>query len=138
MNRLLIPILLLLVACSETEPEIQDLRTDEEREAAQQESEVANEPSITLNDSLDDSIPPVSASNFSYKIIEVDHGWGYQIYDGSTMLIKQEHIPSVPGINGFETQEKAEIAAKYVLDQVQEGNFPPTVSPEILESIGAL
>jgi hypothetical protein len=54
------------------------------------------------------------------------------------MLINQKHIPSIPGVKGFETKEKATIAAEYILKQVEKGNFPPTVNREILDSLKVL
>ena len=73
----------------------------------------------------------------SYKVIFKENtGWGYQIFDGSKMLINQEHIPAVQGTKGFETKEHAEIAAKFILNKIDNGIFPPTISPQELDSLG--
>ena len=128
------------VACT-NEPEIVDLRTEEERGQEPENVSVEVVPSaVPQTDSTEQlAFPsPSPTSNHSYKLIEGDHGWGYQIFEDSTMQINQMHIPSVPGINGFETKEKAGIAASYILGQIEKGIFPPTVSPAILDSIGAL
>jgi hypothetical protein len=79
-----------------------------------------------------------STDGFSYTIIESNQGWGYQINKDGAMLINQKHIPSIPGVKGFETKEKATIAAEYILKQVEKGNFPPTVNREILDSLKVL
>ena len=80
-----------------------------------------------------------SASSFSYKVIyEEQTGWGYQIFDGSKMVINQIHIPAVQGIQGFSSQKKAEKTANYVVKQIEKGNFPPTLSKEILDSLKVL
>ncbi len=79
------------------------------------------------------------APSHSYKIIfEEELGWGYQIFNGSTLLINQTHIPAIQGLKGFETKEKAIIAAEYILDEVKNGKFPPTVTVEILDSLKVL
>jgi hypothetical protein len=73
----------------------------------------------------------------SYKLIFTeDIGWGYQVFEGSKMLVDQKHIPAVQGMVGFETKEKAEITAEFVLNKIENGIFPPTVSPEELDSLG--
>lgn len=75
----------------------------------------------------------------SFKIIYTDEiGWGYQIYDGSKMMINQIHIPAIQGMKGFDSKEKAEKAATYILEKINEGVFPPTVTAEILDSLGVL
>ena len=75
----------------------------------------------------------------SYKVIFTDEiGWGYQIFDGNKMMINQKHIPAIQGLQGFETKEQAEITAKYILDQIDSGNFPPTISTDILDSLGVI
>ncbi len=76
---------------------------------------------------------------FSSKILfKEGKGWGYQIFKGATLLINQEHIPAVQGLQYFSTKEKAEITAKYILTEVEKGNFPPTVDQNILDSLGVL
>ena len=92
--------------------------------------------SSQLLDSLTEVIQ-TNSSPYSYAIIDNDHGqgYGYEIYKDGTMLINQKHIPSIPGVRGFDTKEKATIAADYILQQVEKGNFPPTVNREILDSL---
>ena len=65
-------------------------------------------------------------------------GWGYQIFEGSKLIVNQEHIPAVPGMQGFETEEHARITADYILEKLNNGIFPPTVSPEELDSLGVI
>ncbi len=76
---------------------------------------------------------------FSYKIIFTENkGWGYQIFKGATILINQEHIPAVQGLHYFSTKKNAETTAKYILKEVERGNFPPTVTKDILDSLEVL
>ncbi len=131
--------ILLLVACK-SDPGIEDLRTEEEKQQQEQSWEAESEslPVPEEPEEVSGTQENPKPSTYSYQLIEGEHGWGYQIYDGTTMMINQPHIPSVPGIQGFATKEKAEIAARYVLEQINKGNFPPTVSPEKLKELGAI
>ena len=80
-----------------------------------------------------------SESRYSYKVVfKENSGWGYQIFDGAKLLINQEHIPAIQGLQGFSTRNKAEKTAQFVLDQIDKGNFPPTLSKEILDSLQVL
>jgi len=125
----------LLIACKTEAPEITDLRTEEEKQLSEQEEINVSEPVQELDIISEKSDPN---SPFSYRLIDGENGWGYQIYEDSVMRINQLHIPSLPGIRGFDTREKAERAAKYVLSETEKGNFPPTMTPEILRKIGAI
>ena len=78
-------------------------------------------------------------SSYSYKVIfEENNGWGYQIFEEDKMVINQSHIPAVQGIQGFSSQKNAEITAEYILKKIEEGNFPPTISVQTLDSLGVL
>ena len=80
-----------------------------------------------------------ASKEWSYKAVEIDdNSWGYQIYEGASMKIYQKNIPAVSGLHYFETKEKAEMAAEFALEKVNNGFFPPTVKPEELDSIGAI
>jgi hypothetical protein len=67
-----------------------------------------------------------------------DVGWCYQVFRGPKMILNQKHIPAVQGIKGFETKEKAEIAVNFIMERVNAGNERPSVTPEELDSIGAI
>lgn len=78
-------------------------------------------------------------SAYTYKVYLLqDVGWCYQIFKGSKLMIDQKHVPSVPGILGFSTKEKAEIAVQFIMKQIEAGNERPSVTPEQLDSIGAI
>ena len=75
----------------------------------------------------------------SYKIIFTEEiGWGYQIFQGATMVVNQIHIPAIQGMKGFKTKEKATIAADYILQKINQGIFPPTITSHELDSLGVL
>ena len=75
----------------------------------------------------------------SYKIVFTENeGWGYQIFEGSTMLINQIHIPVIQGLHSFSSKNKATKTAEYIVQEVKTGNFPPTLTQEILDSLDVL
>ena len=77
--------------------------------------------------------------SYSYRVLfEENKGWGYQIFNGSTLLINQMHIPSIQGIKGFETQQKAKKTAEFILKEIENGVFPPTITKGILDSLDVL
>ena len=76
---------------------------------------------------------------YSARIIFTDSlGWGYQIFDGNTMLINQLHIPSIQGNRGFKSREAAQLTANFILYKLSNGVFPPTVDEKELDSLGVL
>lgn len=127
---------LLFFSCNEESNEIVDLRTDEEKVHI---PEYSSE-DVDVKESAEENTtsPTKKTSTISYQIIENEYGYGYQIYDGNNLMINQPHIPAVQGMKGFESREKAEIVAKYVVSEIDNGNFPPTVSEKILRDLGAL
>jgi hypothetical protein len=136
MNRLLALLLLSsLIACQSEDKAITDMRTEEEKQQAQEEV-VFEVESSAPEEPIETTV--VKNSPFSYRLIEGDNGWGYQIYEDSSLRINQTHIPSIPGVRGFDTKARAEIAARYIVGEMNKGIFPPTVNAEILEKIGAI
>lgn len=78
-------------------------------------------------------------SAYTYKVYLLqDVGWCYQIFKGSKLMIDQKHIPAVPGVLGFSTEQQAEIAVQFIMKQIEAGNERPSVTPEQLDSIGAI
>lgn len=127
---------LLLFSCKEESNEILDLRTHEEKELVS--DQAIEQDQVQDNVENDKPIQVQRNSAISFKIIENEYGFGYQIYDGDKLMINQPHIPAIQGMQGFESIEKAEIAAKYVVSEIDKGNFPPTVTEKILRDLGAL
>lgn len=110
------------------------MRSEEEKN--QQEEEIVFE--VEAKNSEDIATTPIENSDYSFRVVEGENGWGYQIYEDSAMRINQMHIPSIPGTKGFDSKEKAEKAARYVVNEMNKGVFPPTVNAEILKKIGAI
>ena len=82
-------------------------------------------------------MPPMT-SDYSFTTINGENGWGYKIFKGRDLLINQMHIPAVQGIKGFHSEKKASIVASYIITQIKNGNFPPTISKKELDSLGVL
>lgn len=80
-----------------------------------------------------------SSNDWSFRTVRIgDNDWGYQLYEGARMKIDQKNIPAINGLHYFQSEQKAEMAAKLALEKVAQGFFPPTVSPQELDSIGAI
>jgi hypothetical protein len=67
-----------------------------------------------------------------------ENGWGYQILNNGELYINQPHMPSVPGNEGFDSEEKATTTGEYIIYKLDNGFFPPTISPEELDSLGVM
>ena len=64
--------------------------------------------------------------------------WGYEIYFGKKLLIRQKNIPSLPGTKGFATKEQAKRTGNFVAWKASNNIFPPTVNKQELDSLGVL
>jgi len=67
-----------------------------------------------------------------------EFGWGYQILNNGELFINQPHIPSIQGNKGFETKDKAIFTADYIIHKLDNNIFPPTISPQELDSLGVM
>jgi hypothetical protein len=109
--------LLVLFSCGNSEPK-ESLDQFKKREIY---SEKVQEPSYTMEVSENAEI-----------------GWGYQLFKEGKLMIDQKHIPAIQGEQGFSSKEKAEITGSYILRKIKNGEFPPTVSVQELDSLGVL
>jgi hypothetical protein len=81
----------------------------------------------------------IDNDSYSSKItFDENTGWGYQIFKGAKLLINQNHIPAIQGMKGFSSKEKAQKTVDYIMAELKEGIFPPTITPEILDSLNVL
>lgn len=74
--------------------------------------------------------------NAEAKIIEVEGGFGYDIFVNNQPYIHQPHIPSINGNQAFKTKEDAEKVADLVVQKIEGNIIPPSVSPEELQALG--
>ncbi|MFN5911173.1 MAG: DUF4907 domain-containing protein [Bacteroidota bacterium] len=80
-------------------------------------------------------------SSPEFTVIAVEYpesGWGYQILQDGKLAIDQKHIPVIQGYRGFSTKENAEKTANYIVDKLERGIFPPTLTIEELDSLEVL
>lgn len=63
-------------------------------------------------------------------------GFGYEIYLGGELFIRQPHIPAIQGLHGFETEEDALRVAELAVEKVRAGIIPPSVGEDELEELG--
>ena len=129
MIKYLIPFFFLLTACN----------SNSAKESNEDDGNQAEKPITTENNAHQEDTLISAEKSFSYLItFEEATGFGYQILENDHLLINQVHIPAVPGIKGFSNKEKAETTALYILDQVEKGNFPPTITQEKLKELDVL
>lgn len=120
--------LLVLGSCSEDSNKIVDLRDSQ-----------PNDKSKASTSKDEPGSEETKKSEWTYKVVIVSEGnWGYQLFDRGTMVINQTTIPALQGILGFESKEKADKTARFVLEKINRGEFPPTVSLEELEKLKVL
>ena len=74
--------------------------------------------------------------SLSLKITNSEHsGFGFEILQGTSMLIIQPHIPAIQGIKGFKTKEQALVIGNYMIYKINHGIMPPSVSVQDLDSL---
>lgn len=75
---------------------------------------------------------------YQVVITENTGGFGYQILKDGKLVIDQPTIPAIQGNQFFSTREKAQKTADYLVEKLNKGIFPPTLSVEELDSLGVL
>ncbi len=64
------------------------------------------------------------------------HGFGYDIFVDSALVVHQPNIPAVAGNRGFVTEEEAIKIGTYVGNKIKNNIMPPSVTTEELDSLG--
>ncbi|MFK7787333.1 MAG: DUF4907 domain-containing protein [Crocinitomicaceae bacterium] len=134
-------LVILFGACTENENQVKDLR---DLDTEIDDKDIQDDPPVEVEEVITDTIPNESTetktnSDWSYKVTSIsENNWGYQIFQQGKMIINQTSIPSVQGIDGFDSEEKAERTAQFILNKVENGTFPPTVKKEDLEKLDVL
>ena len=86
-----------------------------------------------------DSVIEASSDVYSVKTqFTPEHGWGYQILNNGDLYINQPHIPAVAGNKGFDSKDNAIKTAEYIVFKLENDMFPPTISPQELDSLGVI
>jgi hypothetical protein len=75
-----------------------------------------------------------------YKVVTFPSGdgWGYKVMEGKKVIIEQFHIPAINGTIAFATEEQAKLTGLLVTQKIMQGNFPPTITIEELDSLGVV
>jgi hypothetical protein len=78
-------------------------------------------------------------SNLTYTIIPASNNtWCYDIYKDGRLYIHQQNIPGMAGNEGFKRKEFAMKVAKLVIEKIEKGQMPPTITIEEMKQIKVL
>ncbi len=79
------------------------------------------------------------AAELSFTIIKVaNETWCYDILSNGKTIIHQTSIPGKSGIEGFKTKEQAILVANAIIEKINKGIKPPSISLEEMKLLGAL
>jgi hypothetical protein len=92
--------------------------------------------SLPNNPIVDSVVKSNKPSDFSVRSIQLENGWGYQIYKGTKLFINQKNIPAVQGNQSFTSERDALKVGEFVINKLLQNQFPPTVTVEELISLG--
>ena len=73
--------------------------------------------------------------DFFYRVTAVEKGYGYQIFEGERLLIRQDFIPVIPGKVVFKSENDAGRVAGLVVDKLQ-NDLSPIISIQDLNALG--
>jgi len=91
------------------------------------------QPAATQKNTANKATP---AQALQYKIIPAKNNtWGYDILKENKIFIHQPTRPGMPGLEGFATKTDAEKVARLVMNKMQKGEMPPTVTPDELKRL---
>jgi len=70
-----------------------------------------------------------SPTAWSLRVTASPHGgYGYELIENGRTRIRQAHIPAVEGLRGFPDSLSARAAGALMIEKIQAGQFPPTLS----------
>ncbi|MEY3350137.1 MAG: hypothetical protein RIQ50_248 [Bacteroidota bacterium] len=131
-------VIFFLFACSQEQPKsdstsnieasiTEDVQTDRITETATEDNV---QPSASEK-------PKVSSGKFVAKAVYSEGiGWGYDIYEGSSIRIHQPHIPAVEGNRGFSSEAEAIKVAELVIYKLENGIVPPSITKQEMIQAG--
>lgn len=72
-----------------------------------------------------------------YTIIQVNNNqYGYDIFVNGQLRIHQPTIPGQPGTTGFKNKADSKKVALLVIDKINKGIMPPTITQDELKNLG--
>lgn len=72
-------------------------------------------------------------SDFNYSVGKTTEGYFYDITQKDQLLIRQEYIPAVSGIQKIKTHDEALRIAKYIVAKLEKGEEPLINKNELKE-----
>jgi hypothetical protein len=98
--------------------------------------------STAIPDTLPDSLPepispnPPKIAEFIFLLTTNSDGtFGYDVTERGKLVISQPNIPGQSGTTGFAKKEQAAAAATLVMEKLEQGIMPPTISEKELKKI---
>lgn len=68
------------------------------------------------------------------RVIRVENGWGYELYNGEKIIIHQEVIPVIEGNSPFLSRKDARKTGKLALQKLYKGIIP-AITRQDLDSL---
>lgn len=75
-------------------------------------------------------------SAYQLYVFRATSGWGYTIISHGDSLIYQPTIPGFSGQRGFNRPEDARQVGQLMIDKLEKGQFPPTLTRTDLAQLG--
>jgi len=66
------------------------------------------------------------------EVIQLENGFGYKIYDGNKLLIRQEFIPAIKGEKPFKSHSDAQKVADLIANKIRKGTSPRIEKGELV------
>jgi len=78
-----------------------------------------------------------SGKKLTARIIDAPNGtFGYEVLSDGALFVRQTNLPGRPGLNGCPTREQAEKLSTLVIEKIQRGEMPPSVTQDELKAFG--
>ena len=71
-------------------------------------------------------------NNYSIKTFEIENGWGYSIFKGEKIIIRQTIVPSITHKKHFKNKQDALKCGKIMLKKLQQHKIPSVTMKELL------
>ncbi len=128
MKKLSIIFLLILCSCSGNDKKKESVEQASSKKTALK-KEKQNPPAKKTTKT---TIP----STYTFNTIGTSGNFGYQIFDASgKLVINQPNIPAIQGNKGFSSEKDASTVAEFVIQKIDQGLFPPTLTVAELDSL---
>ncbi|MCH2224572.1 MAG: DUF4907 domain-containing protein [Crocinitomicaceae bacterium] len=129
-----------LIACSQ-EPSTQTTEKMQQKEDTSGKNQEIENTIVDLPES-ETTAPEQSSKSeekYTYRVIHTENiGWGYEILEHESVIIKQIYIPAIQGNHAFSTEKDAQKTAEFILDKMNNNIFPPTLSKDELTYLNVL